>query len=225
MSFITENISIINHHLPSTVKLVAVSKTKTVTDIMEAYNTGQRIFGENRVQELLNKKDLLPKDIEWHLIGHLQTNKIKFVVPFISMIQSIDSFKLLAAVNSEAFKINRVVDCLLQIHIANEETKSGFSMDDLTDDLESDKILNMRNLRIRGVMGMATFTPVTEQVKTEFGYLKSCFNLLKKTYFNTSAHFNEISMGMSGDYRLALQEGTTMVRIGSLIFGERIKTQ
>jgi PLP dependent protein len=225
MSFITENIFILKHHIPSTVKLVAVSKTKPVADILEAYNTGQKSFGENRVQELLNKKDLLPEDIEWHLIGHLQTNKIRYVVPFISMIQSIDSFKLLSAVNNEALKINRVVDCLLQIHIASEETKFGFSMHNLTEDLQSDKMLNLRNVRICGIMGMATFTSDNEQVKKEFRYLKDCYDSLKSSFFRSNACFKEISMGMSGDYKLAIEEGSTMVRIGSLIFGERNKFQ
>jgi hypothetical protein len=221
MSFITENISILKHQLPSSVKLIAVSKTKTVNDIIEAHNAGQRYFGENRVQELLNKKDLLPKDIEWHLIGHLQSNKVKYIVPFISMIQSIDSYNLLVIVNTEALKINRIVDCLLQIHIADEETKFGFSMHELCENLKSYNMLNLKNVRICGVMGMATFTSDTNQVKKEFGYLRDCFQSLKETFFRSNTSFEEISMGMSGDFELALKEGSTMVRIGSLIFGER----
>ena len=225
MSAIAENISILKSKLPSTVKLVAVSKTKPVEDIIEAYNAGQKYFGENRVQELLNKKDFLPADIEWHLIGHLQSNKVKFIVPFISMIQSVDSYKLLVTVNSEAIKIGRVVDCLLQIHIASEETKFGFSMHELNDSLKSYDVLNLKNILICGVMGMATFSSDTEQVRKEFRYLTDCFHSLKDSYFKSSPGFKEISMGMSGDYELALQEGSTMVRIGSLIFGERSKIQ
>jgi PLP dependent protein len=221
MPDITGNIIYLKSQIPCTVKLVAVSKTKPVNDIMEAYKTGQRYFGENRVQELLNKKDLLPKDIEWHLIGHLQSNKVKYIVPFIGMIQSVDSFNLLVKINSEALKIKRVIDCLLQIHIATEETKFGFSMKDLNENLISDNVFNLTNVRICGVMGMATFTTETNQVKKEFRYLKDCFNLLKNSYFKSSTCFKEISMGMSGDYELALMEGSTMVRIGSLIFGER----
>jgi pyridoxal phosphate enzyme (YggS family) len=221
MSFITENIFTLKHQLPSSVKLVAVSKTKPAADIILAYNTGQRSFGENRVQEILNKKDLLPKDIEWHLIGHLQSNKVKYIVPFISMIQSIDSYKLLVTVNSEAMKVGRIVDCLLQIHIAAEETKFGFSMNELSENLRSADMLNLRNVRICGVMSMATFTSDTDQVKKEFRYLKDCFHSLKNKYFESVSAFKEISMGMSGDYKIAVNEGSTMVRIGSLIFGER----
>ena len=223
MSDIASNIKQLKSQLPSTVKLVAVSKTKPVTDILEAYNSGQRLFGENRVQELLNKKDLLPADIEWHLIGHLQSNKVKYIIPFVSMIQSVDSIKLLVSINSEAKKINRVIDCLLQIHIASEETKFGFSMCDLAETLHSEDVSMFRNIRLCGVMGMATFTSDISQVEKEFGYLRSCFNSLKNNYFNQIREFTEISMGMSGDYELAIKEGSTMVRIGSLIFGERYK--
>lgn len=221
MSFITENISTLKHQLPSSVMLIAVSKTKPISDIREAYNAGQRFFGENKVQELLDKKDLLPKDIEWHLIGHLQSNKVKYIVPFISMIHSIDSYKLLTIINSEALKNKRVVNCLLQIHIAGEETKFGFSMQELCENLQSYDVLNLKNVRICGVMGMATFTSDSNQVSKEFGYLKDCFQSLKESFFKSNNYFREISMGMSGDYKLALKEGSTMVRIGSLIFGER----
>ena len=221
MPDIAENLRLIKLQLPPAVQLVAVSKTKPVSDIEQAYNEGQRIFGENRVQEILNKKDLLPADIQWHLIGHLQTNKVKYVVPFISMIQSVDSIKLLLLVNSEAKKINRVIDCLLQIHIASEETKFGFSMCDLSESLHSEDVTYLKNVRICGVMGMASFTPDTGQVKKEFAYLRKCFRSLKDNYFNFSEDFREISMGMSGDYESAIEEGSTMVRIGSLIFGER----
>jgi pyridoxal phosphate enzyme (YggS family) len=221
MSDIARNINYLKSQLPGAVKLVAVSKTKPVADILEAYNSGQRIFGENRVQELLNKKSLLPADIDWHIIGHLQGNKVKYIVPFVSMIQSVDSIKLLVSINSEAKKINRVIDCLLQIHIASEETKFGFSMCDLAENLRSEDVSTFRNIRLCGVMGMATFTPDVAQIKKEFGYLRSCFNSLKNNYFSQIREFTEISMGMSGDYELAVKEGSTMVRIGSLIFGER----
>lgn len=221
MSDIAGNIFHLKQQLPSTVKLITVSKTKPVTDILEAYNAGQRYFGENRVQELLDKKELLPADIEWHLIGHLQSNKIKYIVPFISMIQSIDSYKLLVSVNSEALKIGKVINCLLEIHIAEEDTKAGFSMQDLYENLQSDNVLLLKNVRICGVMGMATFTTDTDQIRKEFGYLRGCFDSLKSTYFKSSTFFKEISMGMSGDYESALKEGSTMLRIGSLIFGAR----
>src|SRR5664279_2075182 len=220
MPDIASNIKYLKSQLPYSVKLVAVSKTKPVIDIMDAYNAGQRCFGENRVPELLSKKDLLPQDIEWHFIGHLQSNKVKSLVPFVAMIQSVDSFKLLQYINSEALKSEKVVDCLLQIHIATEDTKFGFSMKELTEGFNVNS-LNFKNIRICGVMGMATYTSDTEKIKTEFLYLRNCFDLLKDKYFKSDQHFKEISMGMSGDYKLAVNEGSTMVRIGSLIFGER----
>jgi len=221
MPLIADNISFLKSQIPSSVRLVAISKTKPVGDIIEAYNAGQRYFGENRVRELLNKKDLLPADIEWHMIGHLQTNKVKSIMSFISMIQSVDSYKLLVAINSEALKINRVVDCLLQIHIATEETKSGFSMPDLYENLQSEDVLLLRNVRICGVMGIASFISDTNQVMKEFANLRECFHSLKDSYFRSGIYFKEISMGMSGDYAMALKEGSTMLRIGSLIFGKR----
>jgi pyridoxal phosphate enzyme (YggS family) len=223
VSTIAENITLFKHELPSSVKLVAVSKTMPVSDILTAYNTGQKCFGENRVQELLNKKDLLPRDIEWHLIGHLQSNKVKFIVPFISMIQSVDSFKLLKIINQEAQDVNRLIDCLLQIHIADEKTKFGFNINELTDMICSDEFLNMKDVRICGLMGMATFTQDDNQISKEFRCLADCFNSLKNKYFVENAAFREISMGMSGDYKIALKEGSTIVRIGSLIFGDRNK--
>ena len=221
MPLIADNISFLKSQIPSSVRLVAISKTKPVGDIIEAYNAGQRYFGENRVRELLNKKDLLPADIEWHMIGHLQTNKVKSIMSFISMIQSVDSYKLLVAINSEALKINRVVDCLLQIHIATEETKSGFSVPDLYENLQSEDVLLLRNVRICGVMGIASFISDTNQVMKEFANLRECFHSLKDSYFRSGIYFKEISMGMSGDYAMALKEGSTMLRIGSLIFGKR----
>jgi PLP dependent protein len=223
MTDITGNLRVLRTTLPSSVKLVAVSKTRPVSDIMEAYNAGQRYFGENKVQELLTKKDLLPDDIEWHLIGHLQSNKVKAVVPFVRMIQSVDSFKLLETINSEASKVSRIVDCLLQIHIALEETKFGFSMKELEAKEGLREFINFTNVRICGVMGMATFTADTDQVKKEFDYLSKCFKALKNTYFSENHNFKEISMGMSGDYEIAVKEGSSIVRIGSLIFGVRNK--
>jgi pyridoxal phosphate enzyme (YggS family) len=221
MTFIAENILLLQKEIHSSVKLVAVSKTRPVNDILIAYNSGQRCFGENRVQELLEKKDKLPIDIEWHLIGHLQSNKVKYVVPFISMIQSVDSYKLLDLVNREAQKINRPIDCLLQIHIAEEETKFGFSMEELTEVFEKQGLSELKFVKVCGVMGMATFTSDTLQVKKEFSYLKECFNILKDKYFGEIPQFRDVSMGMSGDYKIAIEKGSTIIRIGSLIFGER----
>ena len=204
------------------VKLVAVSKNQTVSEIILAYTEGQKCFGENRVQELLRKKDHIPNDVEWHLIGHLQSNKVKYIVPFINMIQSVDSFKLLKVINNEASKINRVVNCLLQVHIADEETKFGFDMGELIENLENENNKNLEYVRICGVMGMATYTDDYTRVRSEFCHLRNCYEQLKIRFFNSVAHFREISMGMSGDYKIAIEEGSTMVRIGSLIFGKRI---
>lgn len=221
MTGIELNIKNLRKHIPPPVKLVAVSKTKPVSDIMVAYNAGQRIFGENRVQELLKKKDLLPADIEWHLIGHLQTNKVKLVVPFVSMIQSVDSFRLLTTINDEARKINRTENCLLQLHIAREETKFGFSFTEVAEMLDDSAFKTLDSVRICGVMGMATFTDDETTVRDEFRYLAECFRKIKTAYFPNEPGFKEISMGMSGDFAIAISEGSTMVRIGSLIFGER----
>jgi len=217
------NIRNLRQHIPTTVKIVAVSKTNPVSAIMEAYSAGQRMFGENRVQELLQKKDLLPADIEWHLIGHLQTNKVKMVVPVAAMIQSVDSFRLLKAINAEASKINRTVNCLLQFFIADEETKFGFSMDEAEEMLDSDEFREMHSVRICGVMGMATFSEDAEQIRREFRQLAGCYKRLKSRYYAEEDRFREISMGMSGDYEIAIGEMSTMVRIGSLIFGSRNK--
>lgn len=224
MSDIAKNIALIKKQIPASVKLVAVSKTKPVEDILIAYNSGQKCFGENRVQELLSKKDHLPGEIEWHLIGHLQTNKVKLIVPFISMIESVDSFKLLSVIDNEAFKIGRNVDCLFQIHIAKEETKFGFSIEELQERVVSEELRKFKSVRICGVMGMATFTDDEAQVRDEFGYLAECFNNLKFNYYNGIEYFKEISMGMSGDYKIAIQQGSTIIRIGSHIFGERKQT-
>lgn len=221
MPDIAKNIRTIKQTLPPPVKLVAVSKTKPVSEILEAYDAGHRCFGENRVRELMQKKDLLPSDIEWHLIGHLQTNKVKYIAPFISMIESVDSFRLLRVIDAEAAKAGRTINCLLQIHIAEEETKFGFSMDELHEMLDNAEFKGLENVSICGVMGMATFSDNQEKVRNEFRYLSKCFNDLKNDYFSGDRHFKEISMGMSGDFEIAIGEGSTMVRIGSLIFGER----
>ncbi|HNR43075.1 MAG TPA: YggS family pyridoxal phosphate-dependent enzyme [Bacteroidales bacterium] len=223
MTDIASNIRSVKTALPPGVKLVAVSKAKSPAEILEAYNAGQRCFGENRVMELAGKKDVLPPDIEWHLIGHLQTNKVKYLVPFISMIESVDSFRLLKIIDNEASKVNRVISCLLQIHIAEEETKFGFTMDELYAMLENADLYKLRNVNICGVMGMATFTGNREQIRNEFRYLSKCFNDVRNTYFRDNENFKEISMGMSGDYEIAVEEGSTIVRIGSLIFGAPVK--
>ena len=223
MSAIAENITFLKKSLPASVRLVAVSKTKPVSDIILAYEAGQRLFGENRVQEILAKKDKLPGDIEWHLIGHLQTNKVKSILPFVGMIESVDTEKLLFTINSEAKKIDRIIDCLLQIHIAVEESKFGFSADELSEILCPEKLSLLNNVRICGLMGMATFTDDSDQIRREFRHLSEYFNLLKSKYFAKNDSFSEKSMGMSGDYKIAIEEGSTIVRVGSLIFGERIK--
>jgi pyridoxal phosphate enzyme (YggS family) len=219
---IASNIISLKKEIPLSVRLVAVSKTKSASEIMEVYNTGQRIFGENRVQELLSKKDLLPGNIEWHLIGHLQTNKVRHIVPFVSLIHSVDSFHLLSVINQEALKINKVVDCLLQFHIAKEETKFGFDIEEANEMIYSDNFRQLNNVKVCGVMGMATFTDDKERVRKEFRNLSDYFKLLKAKYFLNDEYFREISMGMSGDFRIAIEEGSTIIRIGSIIFGERL---
>ncbi|RIH65866.1 YggS family pyridoxal phosphate-dependent enzyme [Mariniphaga sediminis] len=222
---IGENISEIKKTLPAGVKLVAVSKTKPIEVIQDAYQTGHKIFGENKAQELTQKHEVLPKDIEWHFIGHLQSNKTKYIAPFVNMIHGIDSFKILKAVNKEARKNNRVIPCLLQFHIAQESTKFGFSEEEAREMLESETFATMKNITIAGVMGMATFTDDEQQVRNEFKSLKSIFEKLKNNYFPNEPQFKEISMGMSDDYSVAVEEGSTIVRIGSIIFGARqIKT-
>lgn len=222
---IGKNISEIKKTLPAGVKLVAVSKTKPIEVIQDAYQTGHKIFGENKAQELTQKHEVLPKDIEWHFIGHLQSNKTKYIAPFVSLIHGIDSFKILKAVNKEARKNNRVIPCLLQFHIAQESTKFGFSEEEAREMLESEAFAAMKNITIAGVMGMATFTDNEQQVRNEFKSLKSIFEKLKNNYFPNEPQFKEISMGMSDDYSIAVEEGSTIVRIGSSIFGARqIKT-
>jgi hypothetical protein len=223
MSDIASNIISLKKSLPASVKLVAVSKTRPVSDILEAYNAGHKCFGENRVQEIVTKMDHLPGDLEWHLIGHLQSNKVRSIVPFISLIHSVDSMKLLSVINSEALRINRVIDVLLQVHIAREETKFGFSRSEIEDMLDSSEFKDLKFIRICGLMGMATFTSDNDQVRHEFRSLNTLFCDLQKRYFNSAEQFREISMGMSGDYNIAVEEGSTIVRVGSLIFGERTK--
>jgi pyridoxal phosphate enzyme (YggS family) len=221
MTDIENNIEILRKEIPSRVKIVAVSKTKPISDILTAYNAGQRIFGENRVQELLLKKEQLPSDIEWHFIGHLQSNKVKQLVPHTKLIHSVDSFKLLSVIDRESLKTGVVSDCLLQFHIAREETKFGFSPEEAIEMLESSEFRMMRNICIRGVMGMATFTDDMQDVREEFRYLKKWFKQIAEDFFRDDNRFREISMGMSGDYNIAIEEGATIVRIGSHIFGER----
>ena len=218
---IAENIDLVKANLPAQVQLVAVSKTKPVEMLAEAYRHGQRAFGENKVQELVGKFEALPKDIEWHFIGHMQTNKVKYIAPFIHLIHGVDSFKLLKTINTEAKKIDRIIPCLLQFHIAEEETKFGFSLVEVEEMLKSDEFKLLENVKISGVMGMATYTDDENQIHKEFACLKAYFDKLKSDYFTNQPDFTEISMGMSGDYRIAVEEGSTMVRIGSTIFGER----
>jgi len=218
---IAENINRIKSSLPSNVLLVAVSKTKPAEMLKEAYLQGQRAFGENKVQEMVGKSEILPKEIQWHFIGHLQSNKVKYIVPIVHLIHSIDSFKLLKVINSEAKKINRIVPCLLQFYIAEEESKFGFSMEEAVEMLNSSEFRLLENVKISGVMGMATFTSNETQIRKEFACLTNNFNKLKKEYFTESVEFKEISMGMSGDYPIGIAQGSTMVRIGSTIFGYR----
>lgn len=218
---IAENIISLRKEVPAHVKIIAVTKTKPVQDILEAYNAGQRAFGENRVQELLAKQPQLPSDIEWHLIGHLQTNKVKAIVPFVHMIHSVDSLILLAEINKEALKVNRVIDCLLQIRIAKEETKYGMSFDDALNLLALNEFRKFTNVRLKGLMGIATFTDNAEIVRQEFDNLGLCFRTIKDRFFSNDPDFKEISMGMSGDFRIGIQAGSTMIRVGTLIFGER----
>ncbi len=218
---VAEKIKFYLNELPKSVTLVAVSKTKPENLILEAYNIGQKNFGENKVQDLVQKYEHLPKDIQWHFIGHLQTNKVKFIVPFVSLIHAVDSLKLLKEINKEALKINRTVNCLLQIYIAKEETKFGLDEKEVFQLLESSDFKELKNINISGLMGMATYTNNLSQIASEFDSLKKLHLKLKNTFFATDNSFNEISMGMSGDYKIAIANGSTMVRIGSSIFGER----
>ena len=218
---IKENLKQIRDTIPENVTLVAVSKTKPNESILEAYEAGQRIFGENRVQELAQKYEDLPKDIKWHMIGHLQTNKVKYIAPFVHLIHGIDSFKLLKEVNKQALKNNRTISVLLQFHIAQESSKFGFSLEEAEEMLNSEEFKQLKNINIKGVMGMATFTSDSRQVREDFHDLKKLFDLLKNTQFKYNEQFNIISMGMSGDYEIAIEQGSNMIRVGSSIFGER----
>ncbi|MEM6376871.1 MAG: YggS family pyridoxal phosphate-dependent enzyme [Bacteroidota bacterium] len=203
------------------VTLVAVSKTKPNDQILEMYHKGQRIFGENKAQELVDKYEALPNDIDWHFVGHLQRNKVKYIAPFVSLLHGVDSLRLLKEVNKQAQKHERIIHCLLQFHIATETTKFGLDLQEAQGILDSEEFKAMENISISGVMGMATFTDDEHQVSNEFKRLKSIFNHLKAQYFSDDEGFKEISMGMSGDYQIAIEEGSTMVRIGTLLFGQR----
>jgi len=218
---IVENLKQIRSEIAPEVKLVAVSKTRSVAEISEAYQAGQRIFGENRVPELTEKHPVLPDDIEWHFIGHLQTNKVKYIAPFVSWIHSVDSLKLLQEINKRAAREKRVINCLIQFHIAAESAKYGFT-DVPPEFLKSKEFESLNNIRLCGVMGMATFTDDANQVRNEFRRLKSIFQEIKNDFFADKPEFCEVSMGMSGDYKIAIEEGSTMVRIGSNIFGQRL---
>lgn len=219
---VSENIKqFLASEIPANVKLIAVSKTKPVETILEAYKSGHKIYGENKVQDLVDKYNELPKDIEWHMIGHMQSNKVKYIAPFVLLIHGIDSFKLLKVVNKEGEKNNRKIDCLLQFHIAKEETKFGLDLNEATAFLKSEEFKNLNHINICGVMGMATFTENENTIRPEFKELVHIFNQLKKIYFLKNDNFKEISMGMSADYKIAIEEGATMVRIGSLLFGAR----
>lgn len=218
---ISENLSKVKANLPSNVELVAVSKTKSNEAILEAYNAGQRIFGENRVQELTDKYDALPKDIEWHMIGHLQSNKVKYIAPFVSLIHGVHDFKLLKEINKRAKNEDRIIDVLIQFHIAQEDSKSGFNFDEAKEMLEDEQFIKLENINVRGVMGMATFTDNKELIRDEFRTLNNYFLVFKSNFFKFNDNFSIISMGMSGDYEIAIEEGSNMVRIGSTIFGER----
>lgn len=218
---IADNLKKIKNSLPSHVTLVAVSKTKPVTDVLQAYDAGQRIFGENKVQEMVQKYEEMPKDIEWHMIGHLQSNKVKYMASFVSLIHGVDSFKLLKEIDKQASKQGRVIDCLLQVFIAEEETKFGLSQNELKQLLQSEEYRQLQNIKVIGLMGMATNTDNQEQIEKEFRGLKTLFDTLNKEGHN----FSVLSMGMSGDYPLAVASGSTMVRVGSSIFGDRNYTK
>lgn len=221
MSSIAKNIAEIKKEIPAKVQLIAVSKTKPTSAIEEAYECGQRIFGENKVQELCDKFEQLPKDIAWHMIGHLQSNKVKYMAGFVSLIHGVDSLSLLKEIDKQANKNQRIQDVLLQCFIATEETKFGLSEEELTDLLKSDDFKKLKSISVKGLMGMASFTSDETQIRKEFKSLKSLFDKVKSEFFSEDPSFKEISMGMSGDYKIAIEEGSTMVRIGSSIFGSR----
>jgi len=215
---IAENLKQILKEIDDKATLVAVTKNRPLEEIKELYSAGYSIFGENRVQDLVEKFDVLPKDIQWHLIGHLQTNKVKYIAPFVQLIHSVDSLKLLLTIDKEGFKNNRVISCLLQFHVAEEETKFGLNWDEACLLLNSSEYKAMKNVQITGIMGMASNTENQEQVAKEFETLSRFFKTLKRDYFEKDANFKELSMGMSGDYQLAIQKGSTLVRVGSALF-------
>jgi pyridoxal phosphate enzyme (YggS family) len=221
MEILNEHILNILHQLPANVTLVAVTKTRPVEVLQQAYDLGLRDFGENRVQEMIEKQPVLPADIRWHQIGHLQTNKVKYIAPFVHMIHSVDSLRLLEEINRQALKNNRTINCLLQIYIASEESKFGLDENELTGILESELLKSLTNIRICGLMGMASFSDDLALVRSEFAGLKQLFVMIKKRFFADSAEFSILSTGMSGDYQIAIEEGSTMVRIGTALFGER----
>ncbi len=218
---VAENLKAVKDVIPSHVTLVAVSKTKPDELIMEAYQAGHRDFGENKVQDLVGKQERLPADIRWHMIGHLQSNKVKYLAPFVHLLHGVDSLKLLGVINREAEKNDRVIDCLLQVRIALEETKFGLPEEDLRQVIQSDEFAAMDHIRIRGLMGMATYTENSNQIREEFRLLKRIFDRQKSAQFKNQESFDQLSCGMSGDYALAIEEGSNQVRIGSLIFGPR----
>ncbi len=219
---ISENLLKIKSTIPQNVQLVAVSKFHPAEAILEAYNTGQRVFGESKVQELTAKYQSLPNDILWHFIGHLQTNKVKYLAPYVELIHAVDSLNLLLEIQKQAVKNDRTINCLLQVHIAQEETKFGFSANELKELLNSIKLTEFPNVQICGLMGMATFTDNKDQVRDEFKSIKKTFNEIKNEFFSDVTYFNQLSIGMSDDYQIAIEEGSTSVRIGSSIFGSRV---
>jgi pyridoxal phosphate enzyme (YggS family) len=218
---VAENLKAIKDQIPGHVTLVAVSKTKADEVILEAYRAGHRDFGENKVQDLSAKQERLPADIRWHMIGHLQSNKVKYLASFVHMLHGVDSLKLLAIINREAEKNKRIIDCLLQVHIAREDTKFGLSEEELLNLIDSEAFGEMNHVRIRGLMGMATYTENSNQIREEFRHLKRIFDRLKENRFAAQPSFDQLSCGMSGDYQLAIEEGSNLVRVGSLIFGPR----
>lgn len=218
---IVENLKNILNTIPTGTNLVAVSKFHPIENILEAYNSGQKVFGESRIQELVEKYPLLPKDIQWHFIGHLQSNKIKYIAPFISLIHGVDTFKLLREIDKEGKKINRVIPCLLQLHIAEEDSKFGFEENEIMDFFKSGEWIDLKNVKIKGLMGMATLTDNQDQIKKEFREINNLYKEIKKSWFPSDHSFSELSMGMSDDYLIAINEGSTLVRIGSAIFGSR----
>jgi pyridoxal phosphate enzyme (YggS family) len=217
---IKDNLKVIKSNLPKHVHLVAVSKTKPISDLMEAYDAGQRIFGENKIQEMAEKYENMPKDIQWHMIGHVQRKKVKYMAEFVNLIHGVDSFKLLKEINKQARKYNRIIECLLQIKIAEEDSKFGMSANDASALLQSEELSTLQNIKITGLMGMATFTDDEDQLKNEFNFLKSTFNQLKDSQ-SANCELETLSMGMSGDYEIAIKCGSNMIRVGSSIFGAR----